>query len=154
MNDINCYSSSHHQHLHDLSKGFSCLRLSGLKLHPKKTKLFKSQLKFLGFVVTKDEIKTDEDKIKKIISLPQPKTITQTHSFIGACSYYCQYIKNFAVIAQPLHDQMKSKEHPLWGEKETEAFETLKKALCTALILISVISMEINNKIKETIICQ
>ena len=31
---------------------------------------------------------------------------------------------------------MKTKDRPAWGEKETQAFETLKKALCTAPILI------------------
>ncbi|PHZ07186.1 uncharacterized protein RHIMIDRAFT_184186, partial [Rhizopus microsporus ATCC 52813] len=67
------------------------------------------------------------DKVKKIIEYPLPKTTTQVRAFLGLASYYRRFIKNFAAIARPLHDQTKTKKMVPWTSKTTEAFETLKK---------------------------
>ncbi|KAG1140721.1 hypothetical protein G6F37_012936 [Rhizopus arrhizus] len=96
---------------------------------------FKDHLKFLGYIVTKDGVQIDPETIKKIIEYPQPKTFKQVRGFLGLASYYRRFIKNFAAIARPLHDQTKTIKQVPWTEKTTESFETLKRLLTTAPIL-------------------
>ena len=42
-------------------------------------------------------------------------------------NYYCQFIKNFATIARPLHDLVKKDKKWEWTEREEKAFIKLKE---------------------------
>ncbi|KAG1040083.1 hypothetical protein G6F43_012362 [Rhizopus delemar] len=86
-------------------------------------------------MVTKDGIQTDPSKIEKIVNYPIPKSITQVRAFLGLASYYRRFIKNFAAIARPLHDQTKTSKNIPWTQKTTDSFEKLKQLLTTAPVL-------------------
>ncbi|KAG1167628.1 hypothetical protein G6F70_009441 [Rhizopus microsporus] len=135
IDDLNVYSDNEHEHLHHLELVFQCIEAANLILNPEKCFFFKNHLKFLGYIVTKDGIHTDPDKIKKIIEYPRPKSITQVRAFLGIASYYRRFIKDFAAIARPLHDQTKTKKKIPWTQATTNSFETLKKKLTTAPVL-------------------
>src|SRR3989442_13477046 len=77
----------------------------------------------------------DNDKISKIVDWPTPKNVHETRQFIGLCSYYRRYVKDFANHASPLHELTKHK-HPFrWTDRQQHAFEFLKLRLTTAPIL-------------------
>ncbi|KAG1131334.1 hypothetical protein G6F37_013455 [Rhizopus arrhizus] len=135
IDDLNVYSLDHHTHLYHLEQVFQCIQVANLKLNPEKCFFFKDHLKFLGYIVTKEGLQTDPGKIQKIVEYPQPKTIKQVRGFLGLASYYRRFIKNFATIARPLHDQTKTTKKVPWTSKTTESFEMLKKLLTTAPIL-------------------
>lgn len=136
IDDLNVYSNNYYEHLHHLKQVFDCIKLANLKLNPEKCYFFKEQLNFLGYIVTKNGIQTDPAKIQKIIDYPIPKTVTQIRSFLGLASYYRRFIKNFAAIARPLHEQTKTKKKLPWTEKTTESFSLLKKLLTTTPVLV------------------
>ncbi|KAG1392547.1 hypothetical protein G6F60_012004 [Rhizopus arrhizus] len=135
IDDLNVYSNNTHEHLIHLEQVFNCIKIANLKLNPEKCFFFKDHLKFLGYIVTKEGIQTDPSKIEKIQSYPVPKTLTQIRGFLGLASYYRRFIKNFAAIARPLHDQTKTSKKIPWTEKTTESFESLKKLLTEAPVL-------------------
>ena len=72
---------------------------------------------------------------------PKPTTYTSIHGFIGIIGHNCQFIKDFAKIAEPLHDYMrgdlhkKKKESLTLNEEAEEAYKVLKKAIMTASVL-------------------
>ena len=94
----------------------------------------------MDHIVSKVGIATDPDKVKKIANLPQPDTISGVHGFVGHVSYYCQFIKSFAVICQPLTQLLKKPpsngSNPVWTHECTLAFEELKHQLVSAPILV------------------
>lgn len=135
IDDLNIYSNNHEEHLEHIRRVFECCRVAQLTFNPSKCKFFKTSLKFLGYIVTSEGLKTDPVKLEKIANLPLPKTITDVRSFIGICSYYRRFVPNFAAIARPLHEQTKKENKKPWSEETTLAFETLKKALITAPVL-------------------
>ncbi|KAG1418570.1 hypothetical protein G6F58_005022 [Rhizopus delemar] len=135
IDDLNVYSQNPYEHLEHLKQVFECIDVANLKLNPEKCIFFKKDLKFLGYIVTKEGIQTDPSKIQKIVECPIPKTVTQTRSFLGLASYYRRFIKNFASIARPLHELTKTKKKVPWTDKATQAFEQLKKLLTTAPVL-------------------
>ena len=135
IDDLNVYSNNYYEHLQHLKQVFDCIDTANLKLNPEKCFFFKDHLKFLGYIVTKEGIQTDPAKIQKIIDYPIPKTVTQVRSFLGIASYYRRFIKNFAAIARPLHEQTKTKKKVPWTMKTTESFNQLKKLLTTAPVL-------------------
>jgi len=58
-------------------------------------------------------------------------------AFIGFVNFYCRFIRDFSTIARPLFDLTRSDEVWNWDTKEQEAFERLKMAVTTALVLVS-----------------
>jgi len=57
------------------------------------------------------------------------------HGAGGFCNFYQRFIKNFSLIARPLHD-LEQKNHPWrWTQKEQQAFEKLKRAVTTKPVL-------------------
>ena len=81
LDDVLVKSPDLKSHLHSLDLVFTRLSDSGLKLKPKKCKLFACEVKFLGFTVSADEIQTDPDKTILIEEWPVPTCTKDVRSF-------------------------------------------------------------------------
>ena len=80
-------------------------------------------------------MEADPEKVKAVENFPVPQNQTDVKSPLGLCSYYRRYIKNFAMIARPLHKASETKSSFTWTEQTQEAFESLKKHLSSTPIL-------------------
>jgi len=121
-----------------------------------------SKLKFLGHVVTSGGMYPDPDKIRAVTEWPAPKTVLELRSFLGLANYFRKYIRAYAAITAPLTDLLKglSKQEKKgrysrlarmapgavetlercfsarWNARCDSAFQTLKRALTTAPVLV------------------
>ena len=114
---------------------FDRLRKAGLKLKPSKCHLFKRSVEFLGHVVTENGITTCTEKVKRVQSWPIPASVTELRSFLGLCSYYRRFIRNFATVAKPLHDLTSPGVKFHWTDTCQHSFEILKTMLCHSPVL-------------------
>ena len=64
-----------------------------------------------------------------MIRFPVPKSLKDVLSFIGLCSYYRRFIKDFAGIAKPLTNLTKKGQPFVWTDAQERSFQTLKTAL-------------------------
>ena len=71
---------------------------TGLQLKPSKCEFFKSQIAYLGHIVSKDGIETDSKKLTTIKEWPIPKTVTEVQSFLGFTNYYCKFIPKYLEV--------------------------------------------------------
>jgi hypothetical protein len=62
---------------------------------------------FLGHVLRKDGILTQNSKISAIKNWPPLTDIRSVRVFVSLCSYYRKYIWRFAEISAPLTDLLK-----------------------------------------------
>ncbi|GBG86277.1 hypothetical protein CBR_g41271 [Chara braunii] len=118
---------------------FDCLTLilpyTGFKVALEKSEFFLSEISFLGYIVTVDGLKPDLRKVAEVQDAPAPITLTQVRAFLGLASYYRRFIKGFAGIAKPLTNLLKKKEQLIWTPECEAAFQALKEALTSALVL-------------------
>lgn len=121
--------------LQRLEKVFRRLRQAGLKLKAKKCSLFQQEVVYLGHKVSKEGIHTDDAKISAVKEWPTPQNVHEVRSFMGLCSYYRKFIKNFAEIARPLHKLTEKNVKFVWSDNCTQAFQKLKECLICAPVL-------------------
>jgi len=58
-------------------------------------------------VIGLERIKMEEEKVKEVLNWLIPKGIKDIQKFLELTNYYQQFIKDFTVIARPLHDMIK-----------------------------------------------
>ena len=90
---------------------------------------------FLGHIVSRDGIQADPAKTSAVRQYPVPKTVTEVKSFLGLCSYYRRYVRDFASIARPLHQLTEKSRDFQWNTEAQQAFEQLKDRLTSSPIL-------------------
>ncbi|GJW98476.1 hypothetical protein Tco_0180284 [Tanacetum coccineum] len=92
----------------------------------------------LGHKISKKGIEVDKAKVDVIAKLPHPTTVKRIRSFLGHARFYRRFIKVFLKIARPM-TRLLEKDTPFFFSKECieQAFETLKKKLTEAPILIA-----------------
>nr|GEY17901.1 DNA-directed DNA polymerase [Tanacetum cinerariifolium] len=91
----------------------------------------------LSHKISKEGIEVDKAKVEVIAKLPHPTTVKGICSFLGHAGFYRRFIKDFSKIAWPMTRLLK-KDTPFFFSKEcVEAFQTLKRKLIKAPILIA-----------------
>jgi len=66
-----------------------------------------SEVKFLEVVIEPEGIKMEKEKVKGVLDWPTLKEVKDVQKFLELANYYQQFIKNFAMIARPLHNLVK-----------------------------------------------
>nr|GEV63758.1 reverse transcriptase domain-containing protein [Tanacetum cinerariifolium] len=91
----------------------------------------------LDHKISKNRIEVDKTKVDVITKLPHPTTIKGIRSFLGYVGFYRRFIQVFSKISR-LMTHLLEKDTPFFFSKEcVEAFQTLKKKLTEAPILVS-----------------
>nr|GEX47294.1 reverse transcriptase domain-containing protein [Tanacetum cinerariifolium] len=91
----------------------------------------------LGHKISKNEIEVNKAKVDVLAKLPHPTTVKGIRSFLVHASFYRRFIQDFSKIARPMTHFLK-KDTPFSSSKEcVEAFQTLKRKLIKAPILIA-----------------
>ena len=90
---------------------------------------------FLGVVIGLKGIKMKREKVQEVLEQPIPKCIKDVQKFLGLANYYCQFIKDFAFIARPLHNIVKKDQKQDWIERQEKAFGELKERFTKELVL-------------------
>lgn len=92
-------------------------------------------MKYLGHIVNCDGLQTDPDKVKSILEIAPPSNITELRRFLCMTSWYRRFIRDYAIIAEPLNQLLRKDVKWRWTAAQTDAFEQLKAALSSAPIL-------------------
>ena len=95
----------------------------------------KSEIEYLGHIVSPDGIRPNPEKVRSIQTLGPPTTVKGVRSFLGLAGYYRNFIPQFSAIARPLTKLTRKNERFIWDDDTQQAFEYLKKKLTEAPIL-------------------
>ncbi|UYV69302.1 K02A2.6-like [Cordylochernes scorpioides] len=71
----------------------------------------------------------------KQLQISRLQTTTEVRSFMGLCSYYRRFVKDFANKAKPLHDLLRNNVKFFWSNEQEQSFQILKSALTTDPVL-------------------
>nr|GEW71494.1 DNA-directed DNA polymerase [Tanacetum cinerariifolium] len=91
----------------------------------------------LGHKISKEWIKVDKAKFDVITNIPHPTTVKGIRSFLGHAGFYRRFIKDFTKIAKPMTRLLEKYTLFIFSKECVEAFQTLKRKLNEAPILIT-----------------
>jgi hypothetical protein len=135
LDDIPVFSLGTSSHIATMRRVFELLRKNKLYAKAKKCEFHQKEMELLGIKVTTDGFEMEDKKITEVRQWKPPKNVKGVRSFLGFCNFYRRFIKNFSLIARPLHD-LEQKNHPWrWTEKEQTAFEKLKELVTEKPVL-------------------
>ena len=140
LDDVLILSENIPEHIKDLTDVFKRFQESGLKLQPKKCQFFTTTVDFLGHRITPEGVSPNPDYCRIIRDWPEPTTVKQLRTFIGKCTYYHKFIKNYNGIAAPLTNLLKKEalqddRKVFLDDKAKRAFQDLKERLASPPIL-------------------
>ncbi|GJS55176.1 putative reverse transcriptase domain-containing protein [Tanacetum coccineum] len=135
IDDILIYSKSKEEHSEHLKIILDLLKKEKLYAKFSKCDFWLESVQFLGHVINREGVHVDPVKIEAIKNWPIPTSPTEVRQFMGLVGYYRRFIEGFSLIAKPLTKLTQKNKKFEWGADEDEAFQKLKRDLCTAPIL-------------------
>ena len=135
LDDVLVIGETFCKHLSNLHAVFECLSSAGLKLKPVKCRLVRSEVAFLGYVVSAGGVSADPGKVRGVTEFLTPSELRTSRGFLGLTSYYRRFILRYSAMAQPLY-RLTRKDTPFeWSSECSQAFKNLKLALTEAQVL-------------------
>ncbi|GJW67572.1 reverse transcriptase domain-containing protein [Tanacetum coccineum] len=90
----------------------------------------------LGHKISKSGIEVDRAKVDVIAKLPHLTTVKGVRSFLGHAGFYRRFIQDFSKISRPITHLLEKDTPFVFSQDCINAFETLKKKLTEAPILV------------------
>jgi len=129
MDDILIPAHSFEEGLERLEEVLKIISETGLTLKLSKCNFFREEIDFLGFEITGSGIRPGTRKITAVSNFPVPRNVHEVRQFIGLASFFRRFVKNFAIIARPLTDLLKTRFGWKWTDEQANAFHVLKEKL-------------------------
>ncbi|XP_053691678.1 uncharacterized protein K02A2.6-like [Sabethes cyaneus] len=125
MDDILVFGKSKEEHDTNLTKVLKCLRNHNVKINEDKCVFGVQMLTLLGFNVSSNGWKIDEQKIKAIKNFRVPESIAEVKSFLGLINFVERFIHHRVDKTRLLRELAKA-DRFYWNQELDEEFEYLK----------------------------
>lgn len=142
IDDIVIFGKTFEETLENFECVLERIEAYGVKLKPKKCKLFRTEVEYLGRIVSQEGIKADPAKVKAVQEWPRPQTVKDIRSFLGFASYYREFQPNFAGEVAPLQAVVREGNNAgrchqkiNWSVACERAFQSVKRNLMTPPVL-------------------
>nr|GEX99228.1 hypothetical protein [Tanacetum cinerariifolium] len=103
----------------------------------------------LGHKISKSGLEVDHAKVDVIAKLPHPTTVKGVRSFLGHVGFLRRFIQDFPKIAIPMTHLLEKETSLVFYKDFIDAFETLKKKLTEAPILVVLLLQEFDIIIRD-----
>ena len=117
IDDIVIATETVEDHMVRLREVFECLHEAGFKMRVK-CNFMKSEIKYLGRVVSAEGIKPDSKAVAKLRDWVIPRNKTELQNFLGFANYYRKFIPWHAKLVALLHAITGIKATFAWGSEQ------------------------------------
>ncbi|KAK9395798.1 hypothetical protein NXF25_019159 [Crotalus adamanteus] len=145
LDDILIYSKTMEEHIRLVREVLHKLLQAQLFVKLSKCEFHKTRIEYLGYKISASGIEMDPAKVKAVLEWQVPRTRRQLQSFLGFANFYRQFVPDFARVALPLTELLKTRNSPVksrpsqplaWSRESQAAFEHLKTLFAKEPILL------------------
>ena len=112
LDHIFIFNRTKEEHRRHIRYVLERLQEEKLLINLNKCTFMKSELVYLGFVISKEGLKMDMEKVEAIVSWPSPKSVFEDRFFYGLARFYQKFIKNFSSICALIVETIKKDIQP------------------------------------------
>eukprot|EP00253_Pinus_taeda_P011436 PITA_11436 len=124
------------EHLQHVRRVLENLQQNKVLINLKKCTFLQKELVYLGFVIAKNELKMDPEKIATIVNWLSQRSLFKVRSFQGLASFYRKFIRNFSEIYAPMLNTIKkASQNFCWTKAIEKNFQLLKRKITERPIL-------------------
>jgi len=135
MDDILIFTGDMETHRRIVRQVLQRLQDEDLFLKPEKCFFERDSIKYLGMIISHNQVRMDPAKLAAIADWPTPQKVKDVQSFLGFGNFYRRFIQDFAHITKPL-TTLTCKDHEWnWTPQCEAAFQELKRRFTTLPVL-------------------
>ena len=112
-------------------------REKGITLNRDKFEFGKQELKYAGYILSKDGIRADPAKLEAIAKFPAPTTRKELRSFLGLVEQLASFSKDLSGLLEPIRPLLREKNMFVWEAAQQEAFDKVKQLMTSLPVLAS-----------------
>ena len=118
LDDILVFGTTFAEHKENLRTVLRRLKSKGVKLRVDKCEFAKTEVRYLGRLVSAEGYRADPEDTKALEKFRDPpKTVGDVRSLLGFLGYYRPYVRDFAKKLKPVYDLLKLNKQDGAGDK-------------------------------------
>lgn len=121
LDDILIFSPDMDTHKCHVREVLQQLPAHHLYVKAEKCEFHKNTVSFLGFVVSEGRVGMDMEKVQAVREWPTPSSRKDVQRFLGFAHFYRRFIRNFSLVAAPLHSLTSVKTPFSWSPQAEAA---------------------------------
>jgi hypothetical protein len=107
----------------------------GMRLNREKLELRKTEISFLGHLVTSDGLKIDPEKVAAVMKMPKPEDAEGARRLCGFVNYLAKFLPRLSDVLEPIRKLTHNDVMWNWTPTHDKAFETIQKLVTQAPVL-------------------
>ena len=115
LDNILIFTRTVEEHTQAMQRVLEILIEYKLFLYLEKCKFQKTQIEYLGLVISINKVSIDPIKVAEVWDWPTPKDQTNVQAFLGFVNFYWRFIWDFSAIARPFFDLIKADKVWTWN---------------------------------------
>ncbi|KAL7633690.1 UNVERIFIED_CONTAM: hypothetical protein RMT77_015644 [Armadillidium vulgare] len=130
LDDLVICGKTEEEHNLNLNGFLEAAKRNNLTINYEKSKFYLTDINWLGYSISHNEIKPDPERLRPLLELPLPSDAKTLKRVVGLFSYYSNWIPKFSEKIQSL---VQSKQFPLTKIAQ-DSFDILKQDICRAVV--------------------
>ena len=102
-------------------------RKANLRLNSSKMNLRKSEVRFMGHLITKDGLRPDPEKVRAVQEMPKPTSKKELLSLLGFVNYLSKFLPRLSEVVQPLREMTAKEAKFIWSPQHETAFQEVRE---------------------------
>jgi len=115
LDDILIFTETLEEHRRVTRRVMELLRKNNLLLKPEKCEFEKTEVEYLGVIISQNSVKMDPVKVAGVTEWPIPSNRKEVQSFLGFTNFYRRFIQGFSHLARPLFNLTWKDTEWRWG---------------------------------------
>ncbi|XP_062516385.1 uncharacterized protein K02A2.6-like [Corticium candelabrum] len=107
----------------------------GVRLNRDKLSIRKTNVPYMGHILTTEGVRPDPAKVKAILAMDRPNDVAAVRRLVGVVTYLAKYLRNLTDISEPLHQLTRRDVEWKWTNQQERAFEQIKAVVSSAPVL-------------------
>lgn len=127
VDDFICRLNDFEDGLQVLERVLERFRMFNVRIHPVKTKLFQTEARVLGTVVSEGYVRESAERRDKMAHFQMPKTQREVKALVGFLQFGKDHYQGLAEVLKPWTDCLRKGAKVVHNEETVQAFHKLKE---------------------------